>query len=321
MDEPIPIVVHRSQFPRAVEQSLRQSLRDRKINHKFHYNSYQQVSQWLAVHERYSPARTDPECQAIYDHAFTAATRQTGRKVHIVGLGAGGGQKDVRLLELLAQQRKTVSYSPLDISAPMVLSAALAAKPLVHNPTPIMADLAEADDLGHLLDQTIAKECGRLYTFFGMIPNFEPDAILPRLATLLPNESSLLFSANLAPGSDYRAGVEGIKRLYANEETEAWLLTFLLDLGFKKSDGEMAWSIEGGAYLRLTAEFELKRDRSIRVSGEAFDFRVGEKIRLFFSYRYTADLIRELLRDHGFEVSERWITASQEEGVFLCRRR
>ena len=40
-----------------------------------------------------------------------------------------------------------------------------------------------------------------------MIPNFEPQIILPKLATLVRPKDFLLFSANLAPGKNYAAGV------------------------------------------------------------------------------------------------------------------
>ena len=40
----------------------------------------------------------------------------------------------------------------------------------------------------------------------------------------------------------------------------------------------------------------------------------------FFSYRYTPERVRALLGEHQLEVLDQWITMSEEEGVFLCRR-
>ncbi len=51
-----------------------------------------------------------------------------------------------------------------------------------------------------------------------------------------------------------------------------------------------------------------------------FDFKTGDAIRLFFSYRYTPDRIRKILAGHGLEVCEAWIASSGEEGVFLSFR-
>ena len=158
-----------------------------------------------------------------------------------------------------------------------------------------------------------------------MIPNFEPDLILPKLNGLLRAGDLLLFSANLAPGKNYAAGVRAILPLYDNDLTRDWLLMFLLDLGIEKSDGRLEWTIEpcpsGDDLLRLTAWFCFDQSRSLCVGGEKFEFRAGESIQLFFSYRYTADRVQDHLSRHGLVVEEHWITASGEEGVFLCGRR
>jgi L-histidine N-alpha-methyltransferase len=164
----------------------------------------------------------------------------------------------------------------------------------------------------------------RLFTFFGMIPNFDPAEILPKLAGLVGPGDHLLFSANLAPGTDYAAGVRRVLPLYDNELTRDWLMAFLLDLGVERTDGELRFVIEDQSapiYLkRIAAYFHFNRLRMVAVDSEQFEFRAGESIRLFFSYRHTSALVSALLKPHGLEVTEEWIAPSQEEGVFLVRR-
>jgi hypothetical protein len=154
-----------------------------------------------------------------------------------------------------------------------------------------------------------------------MIPNFEPAIILPRLAALVRPGDYLLFSANLAPGSDYAAGVQRILPLYDNALTHDWLMTFLLDLGVERDDGALRFVVEndpsGLGLKRIAAYFQFLRSREICVDEQGFEFRRGDKIRLFFSYRHTPGLARSLLGQHGLQVHEQWITKSGEEGVFL----
>ena len=132
---------------------------------------------------------------------------------------------------------------------------------------------------------------------------------------------------------------------YDNPLTRDWLMTFLLDLGVGRSDGELRFKIETCSDVRrlnfrsisakknetptsspTMEEVELKRisgrftRRRIEVDGERFDFRAGETIRLFFSYRYTPERVRKVLTRYGLEVCGQWITRSEEEGVFLVRR-
>jgi hypothetical protein len=146
---------------------------------------------------------------------------------------------------------------------------------------------------------------------------------LPQLAELLRPNDFLLFSANLAPGADYSAGMEKILPQYDNPLTRDWLATFLFDLGVESRDGELRFSLEtGGLGLRrVVARFHFRRDRRIQIGGEKFSFRRGESIRLFFSYRYTPVRARKILAQHGLKISGVWISHSGEEGVFLCCRK
>ena len=156
-----------------------------------------------------------------------------------------------------------------------------------------------------------------------MIPNFEPQDILPKLASLIRPKDVLLFSANLAPGKNYTAGVKKILPQYNNLTTRDWLMTFLLDLGVKKKDGQLKFTIETGGFglKRIVARFHFTRARRIEIENQKFDFAAGESVRLFFSYRYTPDRVRRQLGRNGLEILGQWITQSEEEGVFLCHRK
>jgi L-histidine Nalpha-methyltransferase len=335
MSEAATITIHPSQFPEQVRRDLCESLRRRQVNHKFHYDSPRQTQKWLALHQAYAPSRTDQNCAATYDRSFKAAVSHlTAPVVHLLGLGCGGGQKDTRLLRLLQAAGKTVFYTPADVSSAMVLVARQAALEVLppQRCFPLVCDLATAHDLPRMLESTskdtlrsaIPASAARLITFFGMIPNFEPGLILPRLAALVRQEDHLLFSANLAPGPDYAAGVQRILPLYDNALTRDWLLTFLFDLGVQSGDGRWEMIIEddpaGSGLKRVAAYFRFERDCRAQLDEELFPFQAGESIRLFFSYRHTPALVRSLLASHGLQAREQWLADSEEEGVFLFAR-
>src|SRR5450755_2107961 len=118
------VLIHASQFPENVRRDLLASLRARKVNHKFHYDSVKQTQKWLALHQIYSPTRNDDDCRAIYEQSFEAAAEKIKAKnVHVIGLGCGGGQKDTRLLKLLKARGKEIFYTPCDVSLAMVMVA------------------------------------------------------------------------------------------------------------------------------------------------------------------------------------------------------
>ena len=320
----VPVSVHASQFPEQVQSELLASLRSRQINHKFHYDSLKQSQKWLALHNAYSPARTEADVAAAYDRSFgVAANRLSKGPVHVISLGCGGGQKDVRLLKMLTATGNEVFYTAADVSLALVLTAREAAARVLPEShcSGLVCDLAAAGDLPEVLSRA-ADRC--LFTFFGMLPNFEPDVILPQLARLLRPVDWLLLSANLSPGDDYSAGLRHILPQYDNELTRDWLLTFLLDLGVEKTDGEIHFNIEdvqtrGGTLKRVTAYFHFLHDREIRVGLERFEFRQGENVRLFFSYRHTPALVQALVRAHGFTMICEFLAVSREEGAFLAK--
>ena len=322
------VTIHSSQFPDEIRAALLQSLRERQVNHKFHYDSIKQTQKWLALHEVHSPARTDKGTLAVYDEAFCEfAGRIGGTKVHVIGLGCGGGQKDTRLLELLAQNGKECWYSPVDVSTGMVLVARRAASRVidVSRCFPVVCDLATATDLQRCFDENPSiREIPRLITFFGMLPNFEPEAVLPAIAKLFKPGDAMLFSANLAPGEDYSIGVSRILPQYDNELTRDWLETFLVDLGVERSDGEIRFEIQtvrccGVELKRVVANFHFKKLVRLRVYNEEFRFEPGESVRLFFSYRHTPKLVKRLLGSVGMETGSSWLSQSGEEGVFEAK--
>ncbi len=325
MSTTVNLTIHASQFPEQVQAALRASLRRRQVNHKFHYDSHKQTQQWLALHEAHSPARTDPGCAATYDAGFAAAVaRLAAPRVHVIGLGCGGGQKDARLLRRFKDAGRDISYTPVDVGTAMVLVAGQTVTAVLGGPpgTALVGDLLTAEDLPEVFAQICPPTATRLITFFGMIPNFEPQVILPKLRQLLRPGDFLLFSANLAPGDDYAAGVRRILPQYDNALTTEWLLTFLLDLGVERTDGAVTWTVDpcpsGADLLRVTARFHFQRDRTLRVADEVFAFHAGDVMRLFFSYRYTPERARQWLKQHGLSVLTEAIAASGEEGVFLC---
>ena len=317
-----PIRVHVSQHPAAVVGALLSSLRDRAVNHKFHYTSYKQARRWNALFSQYSPFINDSACAQIYEQSYIhTAQHITASSIHIISLGCGSGEKDLRLLQSLRNTGRHSQYTPVDVSMPLVVLAHTQAAKTGFSPSAgIVCDLMAPLSLSDLAPE--AETPGTLVTFFGMIPNFEPKAILPNIAAMLRPGGYLLLSGNLASGDDYEAGVRKVLPQYDNPSTEGWLLMFLEDLGVTRDDGRLAWTIEPDphypALRRLSAYFRFDCSRTVQVEGEEFAFAPGEQIRLFFSYRYTVEHLKNVLDDHGLGVRKTFIRG--EEAVLLCER-
>jgi len=327
MSSPVAVTIHPSQFPQAIQKDLLQSLRSRCINHKFHYDSIKQTQKWFALHHAYSPSQKDTSCERAYANAFAFTTRvMAANRVQVVSLCCGDGSKEKNLIQRLKAPGKTLSYVPSDSSLVMALTAHHAASSFIpaSRSHPLVCDLQATRDLPDVLKPFGEAGQRRLVTFFGTIHNYPPPLIAARLATLLGKGDLLLVGANMASAKDYSDAVRRIAKQYDNELTHDWLCTLLFDLGITASDGKAETVVERCPFksglLRIAIYFRFSRRCSLNLGIEKFHFRPGQRIRLFFSYRYTPELLRKLFRKHGISMLKQWASSSEEEGVFLCRR-
>jgi uncharacterized SAM-dependent methyltransferase len=323
------VTVHSSQYPETVRRQFIDGLRQRRIPSKFLYDSPKLTQKWLALHQRYSPSRNDAQCRQLYTESFVTAVRDadTGRdRVQLIGLGCGGGQKETRLLSRLKAAGRQTGYYPCDVSLAMVLTALQAAMDVIpaDDCFPVVLDLDGIDSLNGLFDRVAGTAAARIVTFFGMLPNCDPDMVLSKLSRLLRPGDQLILSANLAPVEDRKEAIARVLPLYDNQRTRAWLMAFLGDLGFEQADGQLEFGIEQdrdetGSW-SIVAEFKLALDRSLDLDDDRFVFQKGERLRIFFSRRYSPHQVETLLGWHQLKPVNRWITDSHEEGIYLCRK-
>jgi len=316
-----------SQAPGAIQEELCRSLRSRQINPQFLYHNAEQARRWLKLHEAYSPARLDPDCMQIYEEAFRAAAEKISLgAIQVFGLSSGGAQKERTLLEILQSTGHPIAFSPIDVSVPLVLQAKQAVSDLV--PSRLcctgVLDLVRAEQVRRFLETLRVANHRSLFTFFGTIHNFEPETILPRLYDALRDSELLLLSANMVPAAGYNEKVRELLSAYDNELTRDWLLAFLPAVGLRPDQGVLKFTIQSSEQIcnlkRITVHFEFCSNAAARVAGEDFDFDPGDSLRLFFSYRYTPEILRGLLEENGFAVMGQWLTSPEEEGVFLVSR-
>ena len=330
----VSVVIHPSQFPAAVSEQLRESLRTRMMNHKFHYDTPRQASAWLRVHDSYSPARRDEGCEEMYASGFAQVAKRMAvlGDLDVVSLGSGGGRKDATLVRALHARNPDVHYRyiPVDVSPGLSIlsrAAVVEAGMSAQRCAPVVMDLEAEPDWEEALRGVTRAAVPRVVCFFGMLPNCDSGRVFPRLASILGDADVLLMSANLAPGSSYRRGVERVQPQYDNPLTREWLLASLFNVGVDPDDGSLSFAIRewplGSGLLRIEGEFTFEKDRHLDCEGEAFSFASGERFRLFFSYRHTPKIVDQLCRQHGMRVMDSWVSVSEDEGLFLvepCRK-
>lgn len=137
-------------------------------------------------------------------------------------------------------------------------------------------------------------------------------------------QDGLLFSANLSP-QGFEPDHARILRQYDNPEARAWYRGALEGLGIAAGDVELsisarALSPDGGRW-QIAVEARLLRKVRAKAGGVAVPLPAEERLRVFFSNRFTPAAIRATLLAAGLAIAKEWLHGSGEEGIFWCRRK
>jgi uncharacterized SAM-dependent methyltransferase len=321
-----PIWVHSSVRAAPQKARRRDSLLSGAIDHLFHYQGVRQSQLWLEVHRKHAPLFAEHSFEDIFRKiAALTARRLKNQPVHVIALGPGGGEKEAWLLEALRDSGCKLRYTPVDAGIELALLSAGAAAPFLETePLPIVGDLSLLPELPAWLGRYPENEL-RLYTAFGLTPNFLPSWLFSRLSSLMRPQDQLLLSANLAPVAQareagpeaYPTACESILPQYNNPETLRWLTQVLSDWGIERFLSTPHFSLQHFEnILGFSLQCEWLEETRLEWEDAPFRARAGEKLRLFFSLRYTPERLADTLHAFGLHTLEGFITPCRQEGVW-----
>ncbi len=323
---PVTLTVHDSQYPDSVAEQLRRGLRMRKLPGKFLYASPAQAQRWLAYHQAYAPSRTEPALLALYQQAFAVALQVLSPSaLHYVSLGCGGGNKDTLFLQQARLRCPSLIFTPMDTSAALVVGTILRIQSTVPTLTtaPLVIDLEGEPDLTAWLSQHETTVHQRLLACFGMLPNFPYRTFLPYVRSLMRPGDMLLLSANLSPGL-YADAVARILPQYDNPVAHAWYTGLLDSLGFAASQIQLAVHTHllrsDGHIWQIRTEARMMQPVQLTLYGEMFSLTAGEVLEVFFSNRFTPQVMPEVLTAAGLTLVQTFLFDSQEEAIYMCTR-
>jgi len=321
---PVTLTVHDSQYPTQITAQLLRGLRVRQLPGKFLYDSPAQAQRWLAYHQAYSPSRTEPALLALYQEAFQAALRAvTASALHYVSLGCGGGTKDVLFLQQALAQCAHLCFTPMDVSAALVVETMVRLQSTLPPITssPLVVDLEAEPEILPLLERYEPTNTQRIFACFGMLPNFVYRTFLPYIRRLMRPTDLLLLSANLSP-LPYPHSLPLIVPQYDNPFAHAWFSGLLESLGFSAADLHVTVQAhtlsDDGQVWQIRAHAQCQRQIHLTLYDEQFPFANGEQLQVFFSNRFTPQIMPQILAEAGLTVVETFLFASQEEGIYLC---
>src|SRR5688500_8411962 len=327
MDWTSHVAVHESAQPQTTRARILAALKKGEVDPSLLYSGLRQTVRWIDLHHAVSPAQNDASISNLYDSAFrNVAALCRGNVIHVVSLACGDGGKDTRCLQVVRESARAVIYTPADVSLEMVLTAEQTATRALRGlqTTPVVCELAHCSELPALLKSFDPSGAERIVLFLGTIHNFWPPEILRSVVYPVRSQDALLIGANLAPSENYDSALNRIVSQYDNPHTRHWLMGALSELDITAEDGSLDFALVPAetdhTLKRIQADFTFARDKQLNFFGEQIDFPAQEKLRVFYSYRFTVDHLRNFLTQSRLNISQEWIASNSEEGIFLCRR-
>jgi len=307
-----------SAHPARLEESRARSFQCGALEHGLHYAGPVQSLRWLEVHRCHAPAGRGAGLDG-YGDALQAACREAGGAPWVVSLGCGGGGKEAAFL---ARSGATPSGAVAVDTSPTLVWTALEAWQAARSGLAfhgLAADLAASARWAPGLDAWTGAT-PRVFTFFGLLPNWEPAAAKDALRPLLRAGDILVLGANLAPDAGGTSGAVRVLPQYNNPETVHWLSAALEDAGIPPACWTPEWSLaEASGWARIEARARFTAPAEARWPGGSRRFSPGDGLRLFFSNRPAAAQVRRWIEEGVGRIRAEWLDENREEGRWMVR--
>ncbi len=259
----------------------------------------------------YYPTRTE---EAILAKAAGEIAQLAGRDAALVELGSGASRK----VRLLLETMRPAGYLGIDISRDFLLSSTqrLAAD------YPWLDVSAACADFSRPMALPASLEGLRPIAFFpgSSIGNFTPEeagVFLRNLQRMLPATGGLLIGvdlikdqARLDAAYNDAAGVTADFNLNLLHRIRRELDTDLDPSRFRHL------AFFNAQYARIEMHLVSTRDQTVRLEGQRFTFREGERLHTENSYKYSLESFRALAEDAGFRQVRVWTDPARLFAVF-----
>jgi len=260
--------------------------------------------------------------RSIFEQYGEEIVEQAGRGLTIVELGSGTAAKTTVLLRALLRRQLSATFYPVDVaeSALRLAEANLSAALPGLRVRPILGDFsAGLARLAEIPGQKLVLYIG------SSIGNFEPEAAVGLLRSIRDalnhgdalllgtdriKEAPLLNAAyNDAAGVTARFNLNLLRRI--NRELGA---NFNLEQFRHVAEWNQAAS-------RIEMYLESRRDQIVRVPALGLKVRFIENERMHTenSYKYTPQMVQDLIGKSGFELERSWSDDRKWFGVHLAR--
>ncbi len=321
----INLILHDETNQRKLETEFIERLQRHRVDAKFLLWGKKETERWFAVCQEKTFLYHHREV-ALLEKNITEIVRTIHREpnqhFNVISLGVGNGDQGAIVLNEFLKYPK-FSFFPVDISEDIIRQGLTKLPPL---PT-IEAYVTDLSNIEPLAD-SIRKDNypHHVITLFGSrIGNVQHVELFQSIKKTLRPGDFFLMGVMLKKQGDSKTTMSMIDKMIEMHSTptfQNFVFTPLERFGFNQSQGSMEIEYEPSEFFppisSLKIFFILNKSRTVLYNDREFHFQKGERIRLYRSYLYTDENIRQILESHHIQIQERFLSGDKTAAIYLC---
>lgn len=303
-----------------ISEEFMASLRRRNLPTKFQYWGREETQNWLNVCKDPEYINWPLEIRLLEANLPKIVELVNPRVKNLISLGIGNGEKDKMILNAFLKDRP-MRYFAIDISLYMVKAGFKTLRKVPAEKTAYIGDFEHLEKLA----PKIKKQTGsnNLISILGnTLGNLDQVATLNLIRRSMDRNDYLLFAVQILEKGEI-LHIGEILSAYNTKALQGLSFGAIMRSGLKKTDGII--EIEFGKnklYPQLnTVEyfFTFKKDRTIRYLNQEINFKIGERIFTYYSYKYDKKNIAFLLNNNGFKIIKYSFSPGQKYLLALAK--
>lgn len=254
----------------------------------------------------------DVELKLIDKYALDIKSMIGDESVNIVDLGCGNGAKAARFINKLKGLK--VRYCPVDINSGFVETAIETVRK--ENPEEVIkmqwvvSDFENVEGIAKLLRYKEYQK--NVYLLLGnTLENLEIHETLYQIRRAM-NDGDILI---IGDGLDTQNKDE-LLEVYSSEKIEAFLDYIPRGIGFSDKDVEIKQEFNNS---RIEIFYNIKVDKTIEFGERTIEFKAGDRLLVFFSYKYDADSMKSFTKMY-FDDAEFYTEKDETYALIVCKK-
>ncbi|MBU0667784.1 L-histidine N(alpha)-methyltransferase [Patescibacteria group bacterium] len=296
------------------------SLCHRNIPTKFQYWGNKETQNWLDVCKDPQYINWQLEIDLLSTDLPEIVKLVNPKVKNLVSLGIGNGEKDKMIMNAFLKNRP-MRYFAIDVSLHMVKAGLKTLQEVPGEKTAYIGDFEHLEKLAPKIRKQ--TKSGNLISILGnTLGNLDQITTLNFIRRSMDKNDYLLFAVQILEKGKI-LDIGDILSAYNTKVLQKLSFGAIMRSGLKRTDGVI--EIEFGRnklypqFNTIEYFFTFKKDKTIKYLNREINFKTGERILTYYSYKYDKKNMTFLLNNNGFEIVRYFFSPGQKYLLALAK--